>query len=177
MVARKKSGDLDKRRIMNIDELINQKLEWLKQADECGIVQKISTVCFLLGDKVENNRGIKFNKLQVKDIEFYATWDTCGFNTSIGAYNHKLTGWVMISKTCVCRLSYMNEIPQFPVQNKATSDIETDNYVFIPGTWLDILSEKYDIAMRHINSQKVEEEKERVRKLAAQLLIDPKVEV
>jgi hypothetical protein len=165
---------------MNISGLINQKLEWLKQADDQQIVQKISTVCFLMGEKVENNRGVNYSKLKIEDIDLNATWNLCGFNTSIGDFNHRLASWVMIGKTCVCRLVYLNDKPEFPIGIKSAelyNDIESEKYIFIPGMWLDDLNAKYDVAMLQVNAQKAESEKERVRRLAAQLLISPKIEV
>lgn len=164
---------------MNLRELIDQKVNWLKQADEEHIAQKISVACFVLGVKVEDTRNVNYNKLLINNIEFNATQSTLGFNTSIGDFNHKLAGWVVVEGVCVCRLVYINDIPKFPISAKSILgyDIESDDYIFIPGAWLDVLNEKYDTATHIINSKKIEDEKTRTRKLAAQLLIDPKVEV
>lgn len=164
---------------MNINELINQKLEWLRYADEQHIAQKISTVCYVLGTNIEDNLGMKCNKFEDNDdIKSFTFWNIYGFNISTGHCNFKLYSGVKVNNVCVCQLAYVNDKPDFPINEETAKiyNIESSNYIFVPGKWLDRLNEKYKIALRNINSQNSEEEK-RICKLAAQLLIEPKVEV
>jgi hypothetical protein len=161
---------------MDINELINKKLKWLQDASEFNVVQDIATVCRTLGNKIENNRGILYYQLKIENITFNTTWSTCGFNPGIGDYNKKITAWVTIDDHCVCRLTYINDKPDFPTTSNSLN-IESDNYIFIPGSWMDILSEKYKIAVDIVNKKKMVDEATRVAKLAAQMLIEPHVEV
>jgi hypothetical protein len=161
---------------MDINELITKKLDWLRSAHEESIVQQVSTACRILGSKIENNRGVFYYKLNFDNITFHATWSTCGFNPGIGDYNQKIAAWVMVDDHCVCRLAYINDKPEFPIISGGWN-IESDNFVFIPGTWMDVLMEKYRIAVDIVNKKKSEEEAARVAKLAAQMLIEPRIEV
>ncbi len=163
---------------MNINELINQKLEWLRYADEQHIAQKIATVCFQLGNKYGNRIGVESAEFWDRYTEFNAIRDKNSFNLLAGKYDEKLFTWVIVDKIYVCQLEYINDKPNFPINAETVEiyDVESPHYIFVPGKWVDRLNENYEIALNKIRSQKTVEEK-RVCRLAAQLLIDPKVEV
>ena len=166
---------------MDIKELIAQKLEWLRIAHDNDIVQNVSTVCRTLGHKIDNNRGILYYQLKIENTIFNATWSVCGFNPGIGDFDKKVAAWVTINDHCVCRLAYINNKPEFPLSLEGLSleglNIESDKFIFIPGEWVDIVFAKYRIAVEIINRDKNEEEARRVAKLAAQMLIEPHIEV
>ena len=161
---------------MELNGLIAKKLEWLQQAHDSNIVQQVATVCRTLGHKIDNNRGVLYYQFIFDNMIFNATWSTCGFNPGIGDFNKEITSWVMVDNHCVCRLAYINEKPDFPM-SVHRQDIESDNFIFIPGEWIDILTAKYKIAADIVNKKISEEKAARTAKLAAQLLIEPRVEV
>lgn len=161
---------------MEINELIAKKLEWLRNAHDESIVQQVSTVCRTLGHKIDNSRGVLYYQFIFDRVIFNATWGVCGFNPGLGDYNKKIVAWVMVDDHCVCRLAYINDKPDFPIISSGLN-IESDNFVFIPGAWMDVLMEKYRIAVEIVNKKKSEEEATRVARLATQMLIEPHVEV
>lgn len=167
---------------MQLQELITQKVEWLKQAHEQNIVHKINTVCVFLGDPFVDKRyeHNKYHQFKLNGFK-YSTMTCWGnYNAGAGNYNFHKTVNVQKDDIFVCCLEYVNNKPAFPINMMEAAffhSIVSNKYLFVPGNWVNDIEEKYLIAAKIMNDKLEENEQARVARLARQLLIDPKVEV
>lgn len=174
--------------INDLNTLIALKHEWLKQAHNEHICKKIVIVTQIFGERIyyrhrENDPSYIFKKNGVI-LHSYIRSGLHIAGTIRNSYWHiSVSGYIGEEKeenrVVYLRYTDTDERPDFAYDRPDYKEesIETTLYRFIPGKWVETLNKYYEQAQSIINARIANENKNRINMLAAQLLINPKLEV
>ncbi|MBN1535220.1 MAG: hypothetical protein JW908_00705 [Anaerolineales bacterium] len=166
-----------------LNKLIAYKLNWLTQAHDQRICEKIVEVTQTLGKRAvvhydTSGQAYVFEK----DGLTLHSFIRLGAHIP-GAYNRyrkhiAVWGFVEGVKDRIVYLKYTDGRPEFPKRGCLFApNVEETNYIFIPGRWVETLEECYSQAQGVTGVKVIHNRETRANRLAAQLLIKPRVEV